>query len=108
MTFSTAVVCLQYLASEVGQGDLPYGGLSVVTFSLRVILQLNMAHDSGAPFTGMSAFAHKGGIHVSAVNKIPDSYQHIDPSHVGNKRRYVCPFMQQSLKRSNSTSEGLH
>lgn len=55
-----------------------------------------MAHYSGAPFTGMSAFAHKGGIHVSAVNKIPDSYQHIDPSHVGNKKRYVCPFIHVS------------
>lgn len=63
-----------------------------------------MAHDSGAPFTGMSAFAHKGGIHVSAVNKIPDSYQHIDPSHVGNKRRYVRPLIQRSLNRSNSTT----
>ncbi|CAM9091670.1 unnamed protein product [Ascophyllum nodosum] len=51
--------------------------------------QLNMALDSGAPFTGMSSFAHKGGIHVSAVNKIPDSYQHIDPAHVGNTRRVL-------------------
>ncbi|CAB1106303.1 unnamed protein product [Ectocarpus sp. CCAP 1310/34] len=48
-------------------------------------LQLKM----GAPYTGMSAFAHKGGIHVSAVNKIPDSYQHIDPAQVGNKKRVL-------------------
>lgn len=47
-----------------------------------------MAPFSGAPFTGMSAFAHKGGIHVSAVNKIPESYQHIDPAQVGNTKRY--------------------
>ncbi|CAM9628253.1 unnamed protein product [Ectocarpus fasciculatus] len=49
----------------------------------------NMAPASGAPFTGMSAFAHKGGIHVSAVNKIPDSYQHIDPAQVGNMKRVL-------------------
>lgn len=50
-------------------------------------LQFNRAPAAGAPFTGMSAFAHKGGIHVSAVNKIPDSYQHIDPAQVGNHKR---------------------
>ncbi|CAM9677046.1 unnamed protein product [Pylaiella littoralis] len=51
--------------------------------------QFNMAPASGAPYTGMSAFAHKGGIHVSAVNKIPDSYQHIDPDQVGNHKRIL-------------------
>eukprot|EP00611_Tribonema_gayanum_P017169 TRINITY_DN2970_c0_g1_i1.p1 TRINITY_DN2970_c0_g1~~TRINITY_DN2970_c0_g1_i1.p1 ORF type:complete len:663 (-),score=249.63 TRINITY_DN2970_c0_g1_i1:678-2666(-) len=49
--------------------------------------QLNRLPDSKAPYVGQSAFAHKGGIHVSAVNKIPDSYQHIDPAAVGNVRR---------------------
>lgn len=53
----------------------------------NMISQFNMAPSSGAPFTGLSAFAHKGGIHVSAVNKIPDSYQHIDPAEVGNVKR---------------------
>lgn len=40
------------------------------------------------PFVGMHAFAHKGGIHVSAVNKEPATYEHIPPQLVGN-RRYV-------------------
>lgn len=53
-------------------------------------LQFNMAPANEAPFTGMSAFAHKGGIHVSAVNKIPDSYQHIDPGQVGNQKRLAA------------------
>lgn len=39
------------------------------------------------PFVGDSAFAHKGGIHVSAVLKVEESYQHIDPQLVGNKKR---------------------
>ena len=42
---------------------------------------------ASAPWVGSSAFAHKGGLHVSAVNKIPDSYQHVDPGLVGNSKR---------------------
>ena len=38
---------------------------------------------------GRSAFAHKGGIHVAAVMKIADSYQHIEPTLVGNEMRVV-------------------
>jgi len=41
------------------------------------------------PFVGKSAFAHKGGIHVSAVNKIPKAYEHMDPEIVGNQRRVL-------------------
>lgn len=39
------------------------------------------------PFVGDSAFAHKGGIHVSAVLKVEESYQHIDPKLIGNEKR---------------------
>ena len=41
------------------------------------------------PFVGKSAFAHKGGIHVSAVNKISRAYEHMDPEIVGNRRRVL-------------------
>ncbi|MCD4742035.1 MAG: citramalate synthase, partial [Desulfobacteraceae bacterium] len=41
------------------------------------------------PFVGKSAFAHKGGIHVSAVNKISKAYEHMDPEIVGNHRRVL-------------------
>ncbi|MCP3900768.1 MAG: citramalate synthase, partial [Desulfobacteraceae bacterium] len=41
------------------------------------------------PFVGKSAFAHKGGIHVSAVNKIPKAYEHMDPEIIGNHRRVL-------------------
>ncbi len=41
------------------------------------------------PFVGRSAFAHKGGIHVSAVQKNPLTYEHIDPEMVGNRRRVL-------------------
>src|SRR6266436_2895315 len=41
------------------------------------------------PYVGDSAFAHKGGIHVSAVLKHPETYEHIDPESVGNRRRVL-------------------
>ena len=51
--------------------------------------RLNRAHDRHAAYVGESAFAHKGGLHVSAVEKDPRSYEHIDPALVGNERRIV-------------------
>jgi 2-isopropylmalate synthase len=42
-----------------------------------------------AAFVGKSAFAHKGGVHVSAILKNPAAYEHIDPELVGNRRRVV-------------------
>ncbi|NTU93481.1 MAG: citramalate synthase [Chlorobiaceae bacterium] len=50
---------------------------------------LNLPPDSKAPFVGKSAFAHKGGIHVSAVMKESSLYEHIDPSIVGNRQRVL-------------------
>jgi 2-isopropylmalate synthase len=49
----------------------------------------NLAPDEHAAYTGKSAFAHKGGIHVAAIRRNPDSYQHIDPLLVGNSMRVV-------------------
>ena len=50
---------------------------------------LNRPHDRHAPYVGESAFAHKGGLHVSAVEKDPRTYEHIDPEVVGNQRHIV-------------------
>src|SRR5438477_270775 len=44
---------------------------------------------SSQPYVGDSAFAHKGGMHVSAVQKHPETYEHINPSAVGNRRRVL-------------------
>uniref|UniRef100_A0A832LWP5 Citramalate synthase n=1 Tax=Caldimicrobium thiodismutans TaxID=1653476 RepID=A0A832LWP5_9BACT len=49
----------------------------------------NLPHPARLPFVGRSAFAHKGGVHVSAVLKSPRTYEHIDPSLVGNTRRVL-------------------
>ncbi|MFP6696242.1 MAG: citramalate synthase [Alphaproteobacteria bacterium] len=50
---------------------------------------LNRAPARQAPFVGASAFAHKGGLHVSAVLKNPETYEHIDPALVGNSRQVL-------------------
>ena len=49
----------------------------------------NLSLDSRAAFVGDSAFAHKGGVHVSAVERNPLTYEHIDPETVGNRRRIL-------------------
>lgn len=49
----------------------------------------NLAPNPRQPYVGASAFAHKGGIHVAAVMKVEHSYQHIDPTLVGNERRVL-------------------
>ena len=46
----------------------------------------NMRHDPRQPWVGSTAFAHKGGMHVNAVQKLTASYEHIDPALVGNQR----------------------
>ncbi len=61
----------------------------LTTFSRLISEIVNLAPDDGAPFVGRSAFAHKGGIHVSAVERNPLTYEHIQPQLIGNQRRIV-------------------
>jgi 2-isopropylmalate synthase len=49
----------------------------------------NVAPNIRAPYVGQAAFAHKGGIHVAAILKLEESYQHIDPARVGNQKRVL-------------------
>lgn len=51
--------------------------------------RLNRTPNRHAAYVGESAFAHKGGLHVSAVEKDPTSYEHVDPSLVGNRRHVL-------------------
>lgn len=51
--------------------------------------RLNRAPDRHRPYVGESAFAHKGGLHVSAVEKDPRCYEHVDPESVGNHRQIL-------------------
>jgi 2-isopropylmalate synthase len=49
----------------------------------------NLVPRNNQPFVGRSAFAHKGGIHVSAVMKLSRTYEHMDPELIGNRRRVL-------------------
>ncbi len=53
----------------------------------------NMRPDDHQPFVGSSAFAHKGGVHIHAVLKTSQSYEHIDPGLVGNQQRLLISEM---------------
>ncbi|MDF3057187.1 MAG: transferase [Rariglobus sp.] len=53
----------------------------------------NLKPDTKAPYIGASAFAHKGGLHANAAQKVKSSYEHIDPSLVGNRTRVLVSDM---------------
>lgn len=64
--------------------------LEMLTPTSRYISELsNMRTAKNQPFVGSGAFAHKGGIHVNAVMKSPQTYEHMPPEKVGNKRRIL-------------------
>ncbi len=78
------------LQLKMGYNCLPAEKLTQLTTASRKISEIvNLAPNEHAPFVGRSAFAHKGGIHVSAVEKNPLTYEHIKPEAVGNQRRVV-------------------
>ncbi len=61
-----------------------------LTSSSRLLDELlNRAPNPHAPYVGAAAFAHKGGLHVSAVQKDPRCYEHVEPELVGNRRHIV-------------------
>ncbi len=69
---------------------IPDEQMSILTPTARLIAEIANVHlPSGEPYVGKSAFAHKGGMHIDGVNKISRSFEHIDPSLVGNERRFL-------------------
>ena len=67
-----------------------HGNLGALTTLSRAVAEIaNLAPDTHLPYVGKSAFAHKGGIHVAAMRRNVDSYQHIDPHRVGNQTRVL-------------------
>jgi 2-isopropylmalate synthase len=53
----------------------------------------NMRHNPRQPWVGQTAFAHKGGMHVHAIDRVARSYEHIQPDAVGNARRVLVSDM---------------
>ncbi len=69
---------------------LPHNHLPRLTEVSHYVSEVaNMPRFNNQPFVGYGAFAHKGGVHVSALLKDPATYEHIDPSAVGNHRRVL-------------------
>jgi len=56
----------------------------------RVADIANVGFDEGLPYIGLRSFAHKAGMHVDAVTKNPDSFEHVNPESVGNSRRFLA------------------
>jgi 2-isopropylmalate synthase len=83
-------VIVPNLELKLGYRALEPGKLAEVTeLSLFVADVANVTHDPHMAYVGRSAFAHKGGIHVAAMRRHADSYQHISPEKVGNVMRVV-------------------
>lgn len=86
-SLSTLVPLLQL---KLGYDLLPHESLASVTFLSRYVAELaNAQYDEKQPFVGRSAFAHKAGMHVDAVLKNRRTFEHIEPSRVGNERRIL-------------------
>ncbi|HFB67050.1 MAG TPA: citramalate synthase [Aeromonadales bacterium] len=78
------------LTFKMDKTCLPQASIKQLSLVSQQISELaNVSHDPFAAYVGHSAFAHKGGIHVAAVEKIAASYEHIDPETVGNNRQIV-------------------
>ena len=83
---AVANLALKYQGYEVLRPD----SLVRLTEVSRFVFETaNMNFRPGQPFVGGSAFAHKGGMHVHGVRKVAHSYEHIDPTLVGNERRVL-------------------
>jgi len=78
------------LEIKFGRSCLPEGRLPLLAGTATFVAEVaNLAPFSRQPYVGDSAFAHKGGVHVSAVARNPLTYEHIDPALVGNRRRVL-------------------
>ena len=65
----------------------------------------NLSPFKNRPFVGQNAFAHKGGVHVSAINKNPLAYEHMDPTLVGNKSRVLVSDLAGKSNISNKVKK---
>ena len=78
------------LETKVGRQVLPPGRLAELGRVAHAVAEVaNIAPDPHQAWVGGSAFAHKAGLHASAVAKDPDLYQHVDPAVVGNDMRML-------------------
>ncbi len=83
-------VCLKPTYSDIVTTGINESHLRQLTSTSRLLDELlNRAPNRHQAYVGDSAFAHKGGLHVSAVQKDPKTYEHIEPERVGNRRHVL-------------------
>jgi 2-isopropylmalate synthase len=88
----TAVIA--NLSLKLGIETIGTERLPLLTPVARHIAEIvNVAPNPHQPYVGLSAFAHKAGIHTSAIVRAPSAYSHVDPGKVGNTNRFVLSEM---------------
>jgi 2-isopropylmalate synthase len=84
------ITIIPLLNLKMGLTSIPDDRLTQLKSLSRFVSETaNIVPLNTRPFVGRSAFAHKGGLHVNAIMKVPRAYEHIDPDLVGNKRRVL-------------------
>jgi 2-isopropylmalate synthase len=84
------VSIIPLLQLKMNRQCLPPKKLRELTAMSHYVAEIcNLPMNTNQPFSGRSAFAHKGGVHINAMMKNAKTYEHIDPKLVGNNRRYL-------------------
>ena len=88
------ITCVANLEFKLGMSVMPDNALRDATRIAHAIAEItNYPPAARQPYTGVSSFAHKAGLHASAIRVDPDLYQHIDPALVGNDMRLLVSEM---------------
>ncbi len=83
--------------------------LKLRTVSRFILEVANVPSNRYQPYVGRSAFAHKGGVHISAIDKNPLTYEHINPELVGNRRRVLISDLSgRAAVKHKAEDYGLH
>ncbi|HBM16482.1 MAG TPA: citramalate synthase [Lentisphaeria bacterium] len=101
------------LCSIIPALELKMGMKTLLTNNISKLKELSVFVDDIAnvrpnhrlPYVGESSFAHKGGMHVNAVDKNPITFEHVDPSKIGNKRRILVSDLAGKTNIINKISE---
>lgn len=98
------------LQLKMGYQCVPQDKLPELTSIVKKVAEISNLHlDSGLPYVGSNAFAHKAGMHIDAVLKNPMAYEHIEPETVGNERVFLMSevagrsMIIEKLKRFDSS-----
>jgi len=88
----TSIIPLVYF--KMGKRGVPVSSLPKLKELSEFVDEIaNLRHDTRRPWVGQTAFAHKGGMHVHAIDRVARSYEHINPEAVGNHRRVLVSDM---------------